>query len=379
MSGVFSGTSTITDEMIDEIRAMVGTRLRIDQYNHEATYDTIRHYAFGIGDDNPLWCDEDYARTGPYGAIVAPPTFFFSVFAPGIAPGLPGLQPFQAGTDCVWHRLPRRNERIKAEVTFTGFDEHKSSKSGRMIIQHGEVRYFTGEGELLAVIGSHSYRTQRRESGEGGLAYEPLEQYVYTEAELADIERDIRAEEVRGATPRYWDEVNVGDTLVPVVKGPLDRTTMTVYYAGALATSGYKASELKWKQWIMAREHPELLPNNYDLSYFSERVLPSLGHQDDAIARAIGMPGAYDNGHQRMGQMAHVITNWMGDSGFLAEMSVRIRRPNVFGNTTWYTGKVVEKFMHLDKPAVRLELWADDQRGTRNTTANAIVVLPRRG
>ena len=28
---------------------------------HEATRDNIRHYAHGIGDDNPLWCDPDYA------------------------------------------------------------------------------------------------------------------------------------------------------------------------------------------------------------------------------------------------------------------------------------------------------------------------------
>ena len=28
---------------------------------HEATRDNIRHYAHGIGDDNPLWTDPDYA------------------------------------------------------------------------------------------------------------------------------------------------------------------------------------------------------------------------------------------------------------------------------------------------------------------------------
>ena len=379
MSGVFAGSTGLTQEMIDEVRALVGQRLRIEQYNHEATYDTIRHYALGIGDDNPLWCDEDYAARGPHGTMVAPPTFLFSVFAPGIAPGLAGLQPFQAGTECVWHRLPRRGERIRAEATFTGFDEHQGRHSQRMLIQHGEVRYTTGAGELLSVIKSHSYRTVRREGGEGGLAYEALEEQRYTEAELDAIERDIRAEEVRGPRPRYWEDVQVGDALMPVVKGPLDRTTMTVYYAGCLATSGYKASEVKWKQQILAREHPELLVNNYDRSYFAERVLPSLGHQDNSIARAIGMPGAYDNGHQRMGWNAHLITNWMGDTGFLAEMNVRIRRPNIFGNTTWFRGEVREKLQYQGKPAVRLETWADDQRGTRNTTGSAIVVLPSRG
>jgi len=34
---------------------------------HEPTRDAIRHYAHGIGDDNPLWCDPSYARQSRYG------------------------------------------------------------------------------------------------------------------------------------------------------------------------------------------------------------------------------------------------------------------------------------------------------------------------
>ena len=135
----FKHNSAITPEMIEELKAMVGQRLQIEQYNHEATFDTIRHYAFGIGDDNPLWCDPAYAAKSRYGAIVAPPTFFYSVFAPGIAPGLSGLQPFQAGGDCVWRRLAKRGEGVKAEAHFVGFDEHKGSHAGRMIIEIGRA------------------------------------------------------------------------------------------------------------------------------------------------------------------------------------------------------------------------------------------------
>lgn len=374
---VFKDTTSLTDEMMDEMRAMVGKTLRIEQYNHEATYDSIRHYAFGIGDDNPLWCDPEYAARGPFGIIVAPPTFFYSVFAPGIAPGLPGLQPFQAGGELSWKRLPRRGEAITAEARFTGFDEHVGKNAGKLIIQHGEVNYRTGEGELLATFKSHSYRTIRKENADGGgLSYKPQSEYAYSDEELARIEQDVRAEDVRGAEPRLWQDVQIGDLLTPVVKGPLNQITMTVYYAGALATAGYKACEIKWKQWIAAAERPETVPNNYDRTYFSERVLPSLGHQNNDVARALGMPGAYDNGHQRTGWMAHVVTNWMGDHGFLAELSTRIRRPNIFGNTTWVRGRVVGKEPFLGKPAVQIELWAEDQLGTVNTTGTATVILP---
>jgi len=37
----------------------------------------------------------------------------------------------------------------------------------------------------------------------------------------AQIEDMMEKEEIRGANPRYWEDVNVGDTTQPLVKGPL--------------------------------------------------------------------------------------------------------------------------------------------------------------
>ena len=53
----------ITDEALDHLRARIGVRIEdtLEPWCHEATRDNIRHYAHGIGDDNPLWCDPGYA------------------------------------------------------------------------------------------------------------------------------------------------------------------------------------------------------------------------------------------------------------------------------------------------------------------------------
>lgn len=62
------------------------------RWNTEATADAIRHFAWGISDDNPLWVDPEYAAVGPYGRLAAPPTFLFSVLYPflhGAVPRLP--------------------------------------------------------------------------------------------------------------------------------------------------------------------------------------------------------------------------------------------------------------------------------------------------
>jgi acyl dehydratase len=84
-----------------------------------------------------------------------------------------------------------------------------------------------------------------------------------------------------------------------------------------------------------------LLPSNYDPSYFAETVLPSLGHQDTDVAREIGMPNAYDNGPQRCGWFAHAVTNWMGDESRLEQLTIRLSRPDLFGDTVRIGGEVV--------------------------------------
>ena len=51
----------------------------VEPWCYEATRDNIRHYAHGIGDDNPLWCDPAYAAGTAYGTVIAPPSFVFAL------------------------------------------------------------------------------------------------------------------------------------------------------------------------------------------------------------------------------------------------------------------------------------------------------------
>lgn len=376
MSTVFENNATITDEMVEAARALIGKELRLWQYNEFASYDTIRHYAFGIGDDNPLWCDETYAAKTKYKVQLAPPLFLCSVFPTTVAPGLAGIHPIKAGDNWTWYRPTRLGDRIRPSGKLINVEVLEGKHAGRMVRQTGEVLYKTVDGELLARVETKHIRVMRPGSEGGGLSYEAQDQRLYSDDELKRIERDIFAEEVRGNKPRYWEDVTVGDEIRPVVKGPLEQITMTCYYAGAIGSPGYKASELRWKQWRKAEEAPTELPNNFDISYFRERVLPSLGHQSASVARAIGMPGAYDNGHQRMAWLTHAVTNWMGDDGFLRSLSVEIRKPNIFGNTTWCKGRVVDKVYEDGDHCVNLELWGETQDGEVNTKGLAKVVLP---
>ena len=70
-----------TEELIAEMRAKTGIILRIDQgiNNEEATRMAILKFADGIGDPNPLWRNEEYAKKTRFGSIIAPPSWVFSV------------------------------------------------------------------------------------------------------------------------------------------------------------------------------------------------------------------------------------------------------------------------------------------------------------
>lgn len=58
----------------------------------EVEKGSIRRYAEAVGDDNPLYYDEEYAKKTKYGGIIAPPGFFgWAVSSTPSSEGLIGL------------------------------------------------------------------------------------------------------------------------------------------------------------------------------------------------------------------------------------------------------------------------------------------------
>src|SRR5262249_12497782 len=106
----------ITDQALDALRQRIGQRIEHppEPWCYEATRDNIRHYAHGIGDDNPLWCDPAYGKTTRYGDIIALPSFLFacSRIVSGYVGGLPGVHAMFAGCDFTWYKPIHRNAQI---------------------------------------------------------------------------------------------------------------------------------------------------------------------------------------------------------------------------------------------------------------------------
>ncbi len=369
---------SLSTSSLEQAKALIGMDIRVELWNHEATRDTIRHYAWGIGDDNPLYCDPEYAAGTRWGGIIAPPTFLFGVFDAVVAPGLPDIQWFYSGADWTFYRPVKRGEELTVDANYVDAREVGGERVAKMIVQTGEVIYRDQNGDAVGKVMSHTFRVPRQ-GAEGGLKYEKRDAQTYSAAELKEIERAVVNEYRRGADTLYGDDVEVGSELPGTVRGPLTQIDMTAYYAGAVGTSGYKSTKLRWKYGHWGRNQPQNLPNNYDASYYGATTLPSIGHQDAKVAVSeLGMPGPYDNGPQRIGFIAGSVTNWMGDDAELKELSVRLKLPVIFGDVTYTGGQITGKRREDDHYLVDLEVWARNQLGQTTALGKAVVALPTR-
>jgi acyl dehydratase len=368
-------TGVATDAELERIRAKIGQKVTINEppYLTEVTRDSIRHWAEATGDRNPLYLDEPYARASRYGGLIAPPCqlYAFSRISIGYRGGLPGVHSFFGGSHWRWHEPIRMGERVDPEVTFKDLLELPSRFAGRMFKQLSLISFLAGDGHELAQAESWGMRVERSAAKEKG-KYKKLELAApYTAQQLDEIARLYAQEHIRGAEPLYFEDVAIGQALPQIVRGPYTATTAVAFEQGwgglFIKAHGY------WFDYL--RRHPAAgIPNAYNIPEPPEAV-----HWDSALARSVGVPEAYDYGPERIAWLATLLTNWIGDDGFLSELYCEVRRFNLIGDLTYCRGKVVSKEEHDARAGtVKLEIEAVDQRGDSTAGGWAQVTLPRR-
>jgi acyl dehydratase len=369
--------SLITDKGLNELRKLLNVPIEdsLEPWCYEATRDNIRHWAHGIGDDNPLWCDPAYAAKTQFGRIVAPPSFIFPLnrsFS-GYVGGLAGVHAMFAGIDVTWHRPMMLGEQFTTRVWLKDLIEHQTRFAGRSIQQIYRCEFYNQNSELAAEGDSWCFRTERDTARERGTKYEAVKQKApvsYSREELAKIFALYEAEEIRGATPRYIEDVKIGEKLPRMVKGPM---TVTGFIAFAQGWGGLyiRANKLAWKQ---LQKHPGLgIPNRFGIPDVPERV-----HWEDDLATLVGTPAAYDYGPERCSWMSHHLTNWMGDAGFLRSLKVEIRRHNPVGDTLYIDGEVMRVFEEKGAHYVEIKQTAHQQDGELSVRAMGVARLPSR-
>jgi len=366
----------ITQEMIERMRAKLGTKLRIEDSTHNefATRMAIIKFTAGIGDPNRLWVDADYAENTRYKSIIAPPSFIWACFAQ-VQFGWRGLGGFHAGCDVEFLKPIYLGDKITAECVFKSFDgPKKSSFAEETIIDHLENQYWNQRGDLVAryhwwVI--HFARAKARQKTQKTGIELPN---PWTDEQLEKIEEEVLAEEIRGANPRYWEDVDIGEELKPVVKGPLGTTDEVAYIiGGGVPIPRMAAHGVSLKSY---RKHPAWAfrdPNTYAL----EPIFAV--HYNKQAANAMGLPQAYDVGLQRHCWGIHLVTNWMGDDAWLKRSYAEYRKFVYLSDVVRLKGRVIKKYIDDDGDyCVEIERHTVNQRGEDVMPGFAIVALPSR-
>ncbi len=142
----------------DELKQHIG---KIDPpHVREVERGAIRRYADAVGDDNPLYFDEEYASESRYGTIIAPPGFFgWSMQSVPSSEGIIGLM--TAMINAGYYRildggmsyeffLPVREGDIMIASPKVKDVTAKEGKSGTMMICDFETTYLNQNGDLVA-------------------------------------------------------------------------------------------------------------------------------------------------------------------------------------------------------------------------------------
>ena len=137
----------------------------------------------------------------------------------------------------------------------------------------------------------------------------------------------------------YWDDVQEGTELPPVVKNPT--TQQLVKYAGA---SG----------------------DYYQI------------HYDQGFAKNNGLDDVILHGALKNAFLGHLVTKWMGQAGDLKRLACQYRGMDIPGTPVTAKGVVTRKYQEQGANLVGCEIWLENEKGDKTTPGSATVALPRR-
>jgi hypothetical protein len=210
--------------------------------------------------------------------------------------------------------------------------------------------------------------SERKESGKG--PYSDWKRWRFTEEELKILWDDFARIQIRGATPRHFEDVQVGEDLPSLVTMPYTGREIIAFYMGYGAP--FIMSNAVLFEYL--RKHPGL--NVPDRETKTPDV-PERTHYEAEFAKATGAPDIFDVTFPRMCWATTMVTNWMGDDAFLREISCSARKFNAYGDVTWINGRIAEKYQQGEENLVKVALVWDNQR-YRHSWGHAIVSLPSR-
>ncbi len=230
------------EDDIERAKALVGRWSAVGgrEFLTTVTPDAMRNFARGYGDDNPLYTTEHHGTTTRWGGQVAAPMIPIALNRPLYAdphaerikrPSFRGIHVFVSGSSWEWFRPLGAGDGL---YSFGGTEtvvEKKSEFAERSLLTTYASVKMNQRAEIVAISRTLAIYTERKTAREKG-KYADLEPTTYSDEDMARIDAIYESEEPRSSVTRYWEDVQVGEALPPMAKGPLTTTDMIVFHAG---------------------------------------------------------------------------------------------------------------------------------------------------
>jgi acyl dehydratase len=354
-----------------------------------ATAESMKRYGRCLDYWNPLFYDDAYAANTRWGSIIAAP-FYDDRFSMGGG----GEIDMMATPELGLHRHPVHwisdyefFKPIRPGDTFKVWRRHPVIEDVTDLDGNGPRQFNVQSFTDLINQNDELVLSLRRLLG-NAYKNEPIsirnnEPHKYTKAELELIARTEDEEEVRGANIRYWEDVKEGDDIRPVIMGPTSVIDMFRYTSWMM------------ENYLPARE----MRKGPGGGGFSVDPVTGVSHW--------AMEGHYwDRGSPLFGYTTHaqhwmvsqrdlmsrVVTNWMGDDGFMRKFYFEADGTDILkdvlpdkqvdrwaghsiGDTDITRGKVTKKRVENSEHLVDLVLWMEDSLGIPSNAGRATVRL----
>ncbi|MFC2040678.1 MaoC/PaaZ C-terminal domain-containing protein [Chloroflexota bacterium] len=102
-------------------------------------------------------------------------------------------------------------------------------------------------------------------------------------------------------------------------------------------------------------------------------------HYDKDFAEGLGLPAVLVQGRLKAAYLGQLVCGWARAGGRLKKLSCRYLTVDFPGNIITCRGTVIRKYRENDEYFAECSVWAENDRGEKTISGEAIVQLPTRG
>jgi len=344
---------------------------------HPVSHAVIGQMTDAVGDRNPVYSDEAFARGTVHQGIVAPPLWLFSWMMPGLQPEAEESR-LEDGT-AYFHLAPGGQRRaVAARRTIRDelndvLEEYGYAVPAVTNMTYTYLRYLRpGERpHFSSWIIDEVTGPKLTKLGAGFFATMHMNVYVGAELVATILQRYLRSKPAMRATdtadapaPALMPEYAPGEDPVLRLGAPQTRTTTTLRFDEV--KSGDQLPPL------VVRISPTLIIAGALASQDYQDV-----HHDYQMIRRRGHPNVFMNMMTSSGLLGRYVTDWTGPNAIIRSHELRLLRPNYPGDTMRLTGTVRSTELVDGRGLVTLDLLGINSLGT-HTDSSVTVELPTR-